>query len=192
LDQAIRWSLSAFGRESEDTAQELIQFFEGRLRFLFEEMGYAYDCVHATLAAGFDDPLDALNRLRAIQELRQEADFLSLASNFKRVANILSQAGEAGTNVNASLLTDPSELALYQSFLHIRPEVETARKNHDYTAALRLFASMRGSVDQFFTEVMVMAEDPMIRSNRISLLNCISRLFNSVADISRIVIEKGS
>jgi glycyl-tRNA synthetase beta chain len=192
LDQAIRWSLSAYSRESEDTTQELKQFFEGRLRFLFEEMGYAYDCVHATLAAGFDDPLDALNRLRAIQELRQEADFVSLASNFKRVANILSQAGEAGTNVNTSLLTDPSELALYQSFLHIQPEVETARKNHDYTAALRLFASMRGAVDQFFNEVMVMSEDPMIRSNRISLLNCISRLFNSVADISRIVIEKGA
>ena len=192
LEQAIHWSLSAYGRESEDTAKELLQFFEGRLRFLFDEMGFAYDCVHAALAAGFDNPLDALNRLRAIQELRQESDFLSLASNFKRIANILSQAGAAGSDVNTSLLTDPSEMALYQSYSRIQPEVEIARKNHDYTAALRLFASMRGAVDQFFNEVMVMAEDPLIRGNRISLLNCISRLFNSVADISRIVIEKGA
>ena len=56
-------------------------------------MGYAYDCINAILAAGFDDPLDALERLRALQELREEADFLSLASNFKRMVNIIARQG---------------------------------------------------------------------------------------------------
>ena len=192
LDRAVQWSLDAHGRSSEATAGEIGQFFEGRLRFLFEEMGYAYDCVNATLAAGFDDPLDALERLRALQELREEADFLSLASNFKRVVNILSQAGKTGGEPDPSLFQDPAEQTLWQSYLKIRPEVAAARKNHDYGSALRSLASMRSAVDEFFKAVMVMAEDPALRNNRTSLLNCISLLFNSIADISRIVIERGA
>jgi glycyl-tRNA synthetase beta chain len=192
LDRAIQLSLESHGRASGEILLELKQFFEGRLRFLFEEMGYAYDCVNATLAAGFDDPLDALERLRALQELREEADFLSLASNFKRVANILSQAGEAGGEPDASLLMVPAEHALWHCYLRIRPEVMAARNNHDYGAALRSLASMRSAVDEFFTAVMVMVEDPAIRSNRVSLLNCVFQLFSSIADISRIVIEKGA
>ncbi|NLV31661.1 MAG: glycine--tRNA ligase subunit beta [Acidobacteria bacterium] len=200
LGRAIEWSLAAHGRVPADTAAELGRFFEGRLRFLFEEMGFAYDCVHAVLAAGFDDPLDALDRLRALEEIRQEADFLSLASNFKRVVNILAKAGEGtdpaagptGSEVEESLLTETAERALYRSFLGIRPEVDAARRRHDYVRTLRLMASMRGAVDTFFNDVMVMAEDPATRRNRIALLSAISRLFNSVADISRIVVEKGA
>ncbi len=192
LYQAIQWSLQSYGRASDETAAALKEFFEGRLRFLFEELGYDYDCINAILAAGFDDPLDALERLRALQEMRQEADFRSLASNFKRVVNILSQAGEAGSTIDPSKLTDAAEQALWSSYLQTQPAVEAARKNHDYGAALRSLASMRDTVDAFFKEVMVMAEDPATRNNRISMLNCISQLFNSIADISKIVIERGA
>jgi glycyl-tRNA synthetase beta chain len=191
LNQAIQWSIKSYGRESAEIAGTLQEFFEGRMRFLFEEMGYDYDCINAILAAGFDDPLDALERLRALQQMRGEADFHSLASNFKRVANILSQAELAGSSVDVSKLIDTAEQALWKSYLQIQPEVETARRNHDYAAALRSLASMRNSIDAFFKEVMVMAEDPATRANRISMLNCISQLFNSMADISRIVIERG-
>jgi glycyl-tRNA synthetase beta chain len=192
LQDMIEWSLIAYGRKSDPVSVGLKEFFEGRLRFLFEEMGYAYDCINAALAAGFDDPLDTLERLRALQELRQEPDFLSLASNFKRVVNILSQAGSVQGNLEESMLKDPAESALWRSYLQVRPEVEAARKNHDYSAALRSLASMRGVVDEFFKAVMVMAEDPAVRNNRISLLNAVSQLFRSIADISRIVIERSA
>jgi glycyl-tRNA synthetase beta chain len=190
LTQAIQWSLTAYGRESDEISRNLKEFFEGRIRFLFEEMGFGYDCINAILAAGFDDPLDALERLRALQQMRQEADFHSLASNFKRVVNILSQAEKPGTSVDASKLIDTAELALWNSFQQIQPEVEAARKNHDYASALRSLASMRNSIDTFFKEVMVMAEEPATRANRINMLNCISQLFSNIADISRIVIER--
>jgi glycyl-tRNA synthetase beta chain len=192
LDQLIQWSLEAYGRSAENISKDLKEFFEGRLRFLFEEMGFAYDCINAALAAGFDDPLDTLERLRALQKLRQEPDFLSLASNFKRIINILSRAGNADAALDTALLKDPAETALWQSYLRIQPEVQAARKNHDYNTALRALASMRSVVDEFFKAVMVMAEDPAIRNNRISLLRCISDLFKSIADISRIVIERGA
>ncbi len=191
LNQAVQWSLETHGRVSEEVSEDLKEFFEQRLRFLFEEMGFSYDCIHAVLAAGFDNPLDALERLRALQELREESDFLSLASNFKRIANILSQAENMSGSFEGSMLKDPVELALWQGYLRVEPEVRAAQKNHDYGAALRSLASMRETVDEFFNKVMVMAEDPVVRSNRISLLNCISQLFYGIADISKIVIEKG-
>jgi glycyl-tRNA synthetase beta chain len=192
LDRLFQWSLKTHQSASETTSRELRQFFEGRMRFLFEEMGYAYDCVNAVLAAGFDNPLDTLERLRALQELRNEPDFLSLASNFKRVVNILSQAGESDGEPNESMLLDPAEQALWKNCLRLQPEIAAARTNHDYGTALRSLASMRNVVDDFFKAVMVMSEDPAIRRNRVALLNCVSRLFGNIADISRIVIEKGA
>lgn len=192
LNLVIQWSLETHGRSSEVVAEELKQFFEGRLRFLFEEMGFAYDCINAVLSAGFDDPLDALERLRALQELRQEPDFLSLASNFKRVVNILSQAQDVQHAPDESMLEAPAEMALWQMYLQVAPRVDAARQEHDYGAALRCLASMRRAVDEFFKEVMVMAEDPAVRNNRIALLRSISQLFRSIADISRIVMERSS
>jgi glycyl-tRNA synthetase beta chain len=195
LSQLIQWSLESFGKSSEQTTQTtaaLREFFEGRIRFLFEEMGFAYDCVNAVLAAGFDDPLDALERLKALQEMREQNDFLSLASNFKRVVNIISQSGNDAGAPDESLLKESAEMELWRAYLQVQPEVESARKRHDYKTALISLASMRNVVDEFFRQVMVMAEDPEVRKNRISLLNCISRLFKSVADISRMVIEKSA
>ena len=190
LAELITNSLESHGRASENTAGELMQFFDGRLRFLFEEMGFAYDCINAAIAAGFDNPFDLLERMRAIQAMRQEPDFLSLASNFKRVVNILEQAEKRGTEVNPALFADPAENALYQAYLDVKPKVEAAGRNHDYGTALGALALMRSVVDEFFTKVMVMAEDAAIRVNRIALLESVSRLFSGLADISKIMIEK--
>lgn len=192
LEQLIQWSLRAHNRPDEKIAGELKEFFEGRLRFLFEEMGFTYDCINAVLAAGSDDPLDALERLRSLQKLRQAPDFLSLASNSKRIMNILNQAESIQETLDASLLREPAEKALWESYRRVQPEVATAQKSHDYDTALRALASMRLVVDEFFKEIMVMAEDPAIRKNRIALLQCVSLLFRGIADISKIVIERGA
>jgi glycyl-tRNA synthetase beta chain len=192
LQDMVQWSLTAYDLRADDISVALKEFFEGRLRFLFEEMGFAYDCINAVLAAGYDNPLDTLERLRALQALRQESDFLSLASNFKRVVNILSQTSDTGGEPDASGFKDPAEKALWEAYVRLQPEVDTARKKHDYDTALRALASMRGVVDEFFREVMVMDEDPVLRHNRISLLFAVSQLFRSIADISRIVVEKGA
>ncbi len=192
LGTMIRWSSESYGNFSEQTVHALQEFFEGRMRFLFEEMGFAYDCINAILAAGFDNPLDALERLKSLQELREEKDFISLASNFKRVVNIIAQAGSSAGVLDESLLREPAELELWRCYRKIQPEVESARRKHDYRTAMLALASMRNVIDEFFKQVMVMAEDPAIKKNRIALLDCISRLFKSVADISRMVIERSA
>jgi glycyl-tRNA synthetase beta chain len=190
LEQLIAGSLATLDAAPGETAIEIKKFFEGRLRFLFEEMGYTYDCINAALAVGSDNPVDAAERVRALQEMRQEPDFLALASSFKRVMNILAQSGSAADAPDPARMSDAAEIALWQSYLNIQPEVTAAGVSHRYGDALHRMASLRGVVDSFFTEVLVMAEDPAVRGNRLALLGQLARLFLSVADISQIVIER--
>jgi glycyl-tRNA synthetase beta chain len=187
LKQLIAWGLEGLESASPDSAAELGRFFEGRLRFLFEEMGYSYDCINAALAVGFDNPVDAAARVRALQDMRQEPDFLALASSFKRVMNILAQSGAPAEEPVAASMADPAEKALWERYQEIRPEVEAAGKSGRYGDALRMMASLRAAVDEFFTRVLVMAEDPALRKNRLALLSQLAQLFLSVADISQIV-----
>jgi glycyl-tRNA synthetase beta chain len=191
LSRLIDCALSSYAvTASEDLTNDLKEFFEGRLRFILEEAGYAYDCVNAGLAVGTDDPLDAMERVRALQDMHNEPDFLSVASNFKRIVNILAQSSAAQDAPSTELMAEPAERSLWQSYLSARPAVEQARANHDYGSALSVLASMRETVDSFFDQVLVMAEDPAVRSNRLALLGQLSKLFLSVADISQIVLEK--
>jgi glycyl-tRNA synthetase beta chain len=190
LEQLIAGGLESLPSVPAETASELKRFFEGRLRFLFEEMGYSYDCINAALAVGFDNPADAAERVRALQQMRQEPDFLALASSFKRVMNILAQSGSTADVPDAALMSDAAEKALWQNYLFIQPKVEAAGGSCNYGDALRRMASLRGVVDAFFTEVLVMAEDPALRKNRLALLSRLAQLFLSVADISQIVIER--
>ncbi len=192
LRNLVNWALSAYALSpSEELINSLKEFFEGRLRFILEEAGYAYDCINAALAVGSDDPLDSMERVRALQEMHNEPDFLSVASNFKRIVNILSsQQIEAREDPAEDLLTEPEERALWKTYQTVRPAVEEAGAGHDYRSALRTLASMRLAVDSFFDKVLVMAEDHAIRKNRLDLLARLSRLFLTVADISQIVLEK--
>ncbi len=187
IDELIRWGLGSFGASLQETVGELREFLGGRLKFLLEESGYSYDCINAALAVGFDDPLDTMERLRALQAMRDETDFVSLASNFKRVVNILSQAGEISGSPDATVMSEPSEVALWNSYLKVLPDVESARQNHDYGLALKSLASLRGVVDEFFDKVLVMSPDPAVRANRLFLLKRLSELFLGIADISQIV-----
>ncbi len=192
LDQFIEWSLGSYASVPAGTAGEIRKFFEGRTRFLFEEMGYGYDCINAVLAAGFDDPAGALERVAALQAMREEPDFLSLASNFKRIVNILAQAGASVEDFRPDMASDPAETALWETYQQVSPLVHEARRNQDYAAALRSLASMRQAVDEFFEKVLVMAEDTAVRANRLSLLRQLSELFLGIADISQIVLERAA
>ena len=190
LDSLIGWSLGTYKSAPQGISGEIKKFLEGRIRFLFEEMGFSYDCINAVLASGFDDPLDALERVRALQAMREETNFLSLASNFKRIVNILAQAGTVPAAPDPGRMCDPAETALWNTYQQTEPQVEASRRNHDYEAALRSLASMRQAVDEFFDKVLVMAKETDVRNNRLALLSQLSQLFLSVADISQIVLEK--
>jgi glycyl-tRNA synthetase beta chain len=190
LERLVRWGLEALGRFNEETAGEIRSFLEGRLRFLLDEAGCAYDSINAAFAAGHDDPLDTAERVRAIEAMRGEPDFLALASSFKRIANILTRAGSIKGQPDVTSMSEAAEIALWERSCAIEPEVAEARARKEYDRALRALASLRSAVDTFFEQVLVMAEDPAVRANRLSLLKKLAAMFLGIADISQIVIEQ--
>lgn len=196
LGTLIQWGSGQFPSDSEKIREELQKFLEGRLRFLFQEMGFAYDCINATLATGFtgfDDVVDTLARVRALQSMRSDPDFLAVATNFKRIKNILAQAGATSYgSPESSLMSESAEKDLLGKYEETKPRVDQACNAQDYATALRAMASMRPAVDRFFDKVLVMEPDPGIRSNRLNLLYAFDALFRRVADISEMVIERSS
>jgi glycyl-tRNA synthetase beta chain len=114
-----------------------------------------------------------------------EAAALSAAN--KRIVNILRKSGsEAANVVDRTRLADGAEHDLYMAFQKLTPQVETDYGNGDFTGALRALATAKPAVDRYFDDVMVMADDPAIRANRLALLRGVAQTMNRVADISKL------
>ncbi len=170
-------------------AAQSLDFLRGRLRALWAE-GREGDLVDAVLAAGADDVVDARRRLEALAEVKARPDFGPLAVAFKRVANIQEKAGASGARgVDEALLVEPAERALAGALTLVEAEVERARAGRDYGAVLRAVAGLGPPVDAFFDGVMVMAEDPRVRENRLALMRRVAALFDGVADFRKLQAE---
>lgn len=173
--------------EKEVTAQ-VMQYFFDRLRGYAQDKGFKADVFEAVLAVKSTRPLDFMQRLTAVAEFRQLEQAEALAAGNKRIGNILRKndaEGDAGT-IDNSLLIEPAEQALAKKLAIVTSAVEPLMAKADYAGVLNTLAEMRETVDGFFDEVMVMADDLTIRANRLSLLNQTRALFLGVADISHL------
>jgi glycyl-tRNA synthetase beta chain len=171
-------------RTPEETALEILDFFQTRLQHLLLGEGYDHETVAAVLAAGGRDVVEAADKVRALEEIRQSPDFPALAVAFKRVINI-SLGAEPG-DVNELLFEYPEEKVLFEAAVLMESEVAAALARRDYSGACRALAKLKGPVDGFFEKVLVMAEDPRLKKNRLALLARISQTFLKMADFSRI------
>lgn len=170
----------------------LREFLLDRIRHYFRDVrGYAYDEVHAVLAAGVGTLLDVARRLEALRRVRFTDNFEAIAASFKRIKNILRQAAwEGAGEVEPALLEAADEAALYRRFVEVRELVEARRRDRDYEPALEAIASLRPQVDRFFDHVLVNAPQPEVRANRLALLGRLLEEFSSIADFSEIVTAK--
>lgn len=171
-------------------------FLMERLGFYLRDVkGRAYDVVNAVLATGSDRVLDAIVRAEALAAVRGSADFAAISAAFKRIKNILRQAGEKfpgeqmPSDINETALIDPAERALYDSSRRLAPAVEALRAGNQHREALEQIASLRPHVDLFFDKVMVMTPDTALRRNRLALIAMVLSSFSSIADFSEIVTE---
>ena len=167
-------------------------FLRERVEFYLRDVrGSSYDVVNAVLAAGYDNVRDAIARAEALSAVRGSDDFVAISAAFKRIKNILRQAAEKqsiqGGAIDQKLLTDAAEQSLYREAEKLAPSVEKFRVDRKYQSALEQIATLRPHVDLFFDKVMVMAEDPAVRENRLALLAWVLNGFSSVADFSEIV-----
>jgi glycyl-tRNA synthetase beta chain len=170
-------------------SDDLSTFLGERLRYLFQQRGFAYDEVNAIAGSrrGFVAvPHDARLRLEALQRVRASADFEALAIAFKRVKN-LSRELKAGPVERLDRLTEPAEAALLEEFRARGEHVRAAVARRDYVEAFRQASLFRPAVDRFFTDVFVMVDDAPLRDQRLTLLWRLHELILDLADISEIV-----
>jgi len=185
--------VAAAGANDQAVVTKVRVFFAERLEFyLREARGQAYDVVKAVLASGASDVRDAVARAEAVTAVRGGSDFAAVSAAFKRMKNILSQAREKGIvaakDVDASLLTEPTEKALAEKSAKLAGRVAALRTQKSYKEALEQIATLRPQVDAFFEAVMVMAPDEAVRANRLALLEKVLGDFSGVADFSEIVV----
>ncbi|MEM5314020.1 glycine--tRNA ligase subunit beta [Paraburkholderia sp. JHI869] len=170
-----------------ESTQAIYEFCMDRLRGMLRERGFAATEVDAVLALNPTRFDDIVSRLDAVREFAALAEAASLAAANKRISNILKKSeGAEDAGVQIALFVEAAEKALYAQLEQVAPRVETQLAAREYTGALTALAALRETVDTFFNDVMVNAEDPALRANRLALLKALHRQMNSVADISRL------
>lgn len=193
-DKAGRKGAKARAADTPFTADVdgLTQFIADRLRSYLREQGYGSADIEAVLAVGLDR-LDQLGaRLSALAAFRQLPAFEALTAANKRIGNILrkskdeTEAGQSTPAIDPALLTEAAEQQLHQTLVTLQPQIGAHLEARDFTAALQALAALQAPVDAFFDQVMVNADDPAVRRNRLALLAALHDLMNRVADLAQL------
>jgi glycyl-tRNA synthetase beta chain len=182
--------LESLALETLPRAGKVSAFLKERLDFYLREVrGYSYDVVNAVLSTGLTTVADAIARAQALTEVRGSEDLAAISTAFKRIKNILRQAEEKqeGQSIKPEDLIEPAEQHLYGEMVRVAPQVEALRAQQKYPEALERIASLRPAIDSFFDQVMVLAPEAHLRSNRLALIASVLSDFSRIADFSEIV-----
>lgn len=170
---------------NDKVSEQVLEFFMGRFRAWYQDQGVGVDVILAVLARKPTAPADFESRIKAVAHFRTLEQASALAAANKRVSNILAKVeGEIPTNIDSSLLVESAEKALADKLTELQPQLAPLFAAANYQEALALLASLRESVDTFFEDVMVMADDAALKNNRLALLNSLREQFLHAADIS--------
>jgi len=172
--------------ESVDVEGELVQFIFDRLSGALREQGYRAQEVDAVLALRPQLLAEVPKQLAAVRAFSALPESAALAAANKRIGNILKKSDAAQGQVNAALLHEAAEQALFSAMQSIVPQADALYAAKDYTASLQALAALRAPVDAFFDGVMVNADDPALKANRLALLQQLHSAMNRVADLSKL------
>lgn len=187
MDEMIKLALSLYKAQGVkfdtlETARLVEDFIRGRLRAYLLAQGLPADAVEAVGAMPIEDMVDIKRRARAIADKLDSKDMADLLIAFTRCNNLAKP--RLGTHVDISILQEAAEKELYESAVGVDKDLNNADAN--YTLAIDMLARLKGPVDSFFDNVLVMAKDEAVRNNRIRLLNYCLEEFLRVADFSKI------
>jgi glycyl-tRNA synthetase beta chain len=187
LPELLAGAVPAFGELIENPSAQLAEFFRDRLAVALRDQGYSAQEVDAVLALEPARLGDIPKRLAAVRAFAALPEAAALAAANKRIANILKKVeGEVVAAIDAALLKEPAEAALAAALADVVPPADLLFAQHDYQGSLKALAALRTPVDAFFDGVMVNADDPALRANRLGLLKTLHQAMNRVADLSRL------
>ncbi|KMK50945.1 glycine-tRNA synthetase subunit beta [[Actinobacillus] muris] len=186
LADLVEKSAALFGDKltNSNVVADVVDFMLGRFRAWYQDEGIAVDVIQAVLARRPTKPADFDARVRAVSHFRTLESAEALAAANKRVSNILAKADVAIKAIDLTACVEAAEKTLAEAVLALQQEVQPLIEQGDYTAVLDKLAGLRQPVDNFFDSVMVNADDPALRQNRLAILNTLQQLFLQVADIS--------
>jgi len=192
LDMAtlVDASLATFGttlKDSNSVRGDVLEFIQGRYRAMYQEQGIDTPVILSVLAVNPTRPLDVEQRIQAVAAFRARPEATALAAANKRVGNILGKlSGAAPESISEAALQQEEERALFTSLQQAIRDIGPQGQTQDYAAVLGRLAALREPVDAFFDKVMVMADDEVLRNNRLAMLARLRGLFLQVADISEL------
>jgi glycyl-tRNA synthetase beta chain len=188
--QAVEAQPASVVAAAPDTAEKLLAFMRQRFAALLEERSFKFDEIDAVLTGGIGEVPDALARLAALGDLRARAEFEPLSVAFKRAMNIVRQAAKGGhadsADVRPDLFKEPGERSLFAALESASERVRHHLATRAYRDALESMVGLREPLDAFFGSVMVMAEEPALRTNRLALMGRLVRLFSRIADFTKL------
>ena len=188
LSELLDFAQQQFQTEllSANTVAGLIEFIYDRSHNRLIALGYGVEVVDAVVS--MRPPLhDIVGRIKAVKAFAALPEAPALAAANKRVGNILKKVeGTVDATVNAALLQEPAEKALADALKIVAPAADMAWTAGNYAANLQALAALKAPVDAFFDSVMVNAEDPALKANRLGLLATLHAAMNRVADLSKL------
>jgi glycyl-tRNA synthetase beta chain len=198
LTQAINSAAAQFADLSgakltgDELCKQVLTYILERFKSWYKEEGIGSEVFAAVSALGLSNPLDINARVQAVQQFSQLPESVALAAANKRVSNILAKqlADTSPVSLDAKLLQENAEQQLASEIERLTTLVTPLLERRDYSGVLSQLAKLREPVDSFFDQVMVMAEDPEVRNNRLALLHSLRQLFINVADISQLAPAK--
>jgi len=172
-----------------DVIATVMDFFQTRMIHILTESGISKDVAAAVLNAEITTIPDIWLRANALENLKKHPDFESLASAFKRVGNILKNIDEQSlSQIDPERFEHKAETELYETSHRLENEIFDFIKAGRFDDALKTIASIRPCIDRFFDDVLVMASDNILKSNRLNLLFNISKWFERIADFTKISV----
>ena len=183
----VLMAFKAFGPQHGQAQAELALFLRERLVGYLRDLGYSAQEVEAVLELRPERWADLPKRLAALRQFAALPEAPALAAANKRVGNILkkSDAG-AGVEVRSALFGEAAETALHAALQSVARQADAAFDAGDLAGSLQALAALKAPVDDFFDKVMVNADDPALRANRLALLGQLHAAMNRVADLSKL------
>ncbi|MBT5784557.1 MAG: glycine--tRNA ligase subunit beta [Candidatus Thioglobus sp.] len=182
LKALIAQSLSLHSSKVDaSSADDIYQFMMDRLRAYYKEQKVSAKAFEAVLAVRPESPYDFHRRVEALNLFTQQSESESLIESNKRIANILKEHDNLGTDVDTSVFVEDAEKALYEAVSNVAKDLSSSA---DYEQTMNKLLGLKDSIDSFFDQVMVNTDDEILKRSRLTLLNWVRSLFLSVADIS--------
>ena len=185
IDRALAGLEAWLKRPAKEVRTEVLDFFKVRLKSQMTGQGISADGAEAVLSLYGDDPIAAIGRARALENLKSQDGFRDLAQAFKRVVNIIKKFGMK-EDLDVTKLTKPAEQNFLNAIKDLEDKAPSFLASCDFPALIKELALLRSPVDSFFEDVLVDDPDQAVKAARIALLTRASRVFELLADFSKV------